>query len=278
MPNDARYSRNEALFGQRGQQMIATARVGVVGTGGLGSHIAQQLSYLGVSHLVLVDPDVVTESSLNRLIGAIPVDVAEPKVEVIQRLCKEILPESSVASFVSALSDSTCESALSKCTSVISCLDDDGARLDLVEFCSRLAIPFFDLATDTGHDNGKTWFGGRILFSGNGERCPACMDLLDQRALARTSMSQEQAEVDRRIYGVEADSLAGSGPSVVSLNGIVASLAVMEWMVWTTGLRVPVPLLEYRGEAGGVFMIGDQPKPHCYYCSLWGTANKGDAA
>src|SRR6202035_5314754 len=104
-------------------------------------------------------------------------------------------------------------------------------------------------------------YGGRILFSGVGERCPVCMDLLDQDALSRSSMSDEQREVDKRIYGVRSDDLAGTGPSVVSLNGVVASLAVMEWMVWTTRLREPLPLLEYRGAQGGVFVNRDEPRP-----------------
>ena len=66
MSDDMRYSRNEALFGRQGQERIATSSVAIVGVGGLGSHVAQQLSYLGVLNLLLVDHDVVTTSSFEQ--------------------------------------------------------------------------------------------------------------------------------------------------------------------------------------------------------------------
>jgi molybdopterin/thiamine biosynthesis adenylyltransferase len=45
--DESRYSRNIALFGEEGQRKIAATAVAVVGLGGLGSHVAQQLAYLG---------------------------------------------------------------------------------------------------------------------------------------------------------------------------------------------------------------------------------------
>ena len=268
---NSRYSRNEALFGRDGQLKIARARVAIVGLGGLGSHVAQQLAYLGVRHVVLIDPDIVTESSLNRLVGATPDDaeMQTHKVTAVARMYTSILPDARIDAFEVKLEDDDARQAIRSCTSAFSCLDDDAARLNLTELCLRSRVPFFDLASDTGGVAPDLWYGGRIVFSGNGERCPVCLDLLDQRALARSSMSEDQLEVDRRIYGVSADDLEGTGPAVVSLNAVVASLAVTEWMVWTTGLRDPRPQLEYRGQIGGVFMSSDAPRDDCYYCSLW---------
>jgi molybdopterin/thiamine biosynthesis adenylyltransferase len=71
-----RYSRNEALFGAAGQRKVAATKVVIIGLGGLGSNVAQELAYLGVSDYGLVDFDVVTDSSLNRVVGAIDADVA----------------------------------------------------------------------------------------------------------------------------------------------------------------------------------------------------------
>ena len=67
MDNSKRFDRQILLFGAAGQEKIAAARVAIVGLGGLGSHVAQQLAYLGVRSLVLVDGDCVTRSNLNRL-------------------------------------------------------------------------------------------------------------------------------------------------------------------------------------------------------------------
>lgn len=273
MADDRRYSRNVALFGQAGQTRIAASRVAIVGGGGIGSLVAQQLSHLGVGALSVVDPDVVTTSSLNRLVGATPQDAAAAsyKAVVAQRMCAAILPEMRIRVVTAPLLDQGAQEAILACTSVMSCLDDDAARLDLIAICCRNGLPFFDLATDTGGSNGSTWYGGRVMFSGAGERCPLCMDLINQSALQRAAMSVEQLEVDATIYGVGRDDLNASGPSVVSLNGVVASLAVTEWMVWTTGLRSPNALVEYRGSVGASFISNDAPRPDCYYCRMWPT-------
>jgi hypothetical protein len=61
-------------------------------------------------------------------------------------------------------------------------LDDDAARLDLLELCRRSRLPFFDLASYTSDSESGPWHVGRVLFSGQGERYSSCMDLHDQDA------------------------------------------------------------------------------------------------
>jgi hypothetical protein len=100
------------------------------------------------------------------------------------------------------------------------------------------------------------------------ERCPFCMDLLNQDAMRRDSLPPEARADYDRIYGISKAHLAGGGPSVVSINGVVASLAVTELMVGVTGLRPPQPLLTYRADRGVVRASMDKPAPGCPYCSL----------
>lgn len=272
MDASGRFSRNVALFGIRGQMKIEAQHVGIVGLGGLGSHVAQQVTYLGVPWQTHVDDDLVTTSSLNRVVTAVEGDpAATSKVDVAARMANAVASEVRIDSICAKLEDDMAQAALATCTSIFGCLDDDRARVGLIELCARHRIPFFDLATDTGSDESGPWYGGRVLFSGHGERCPSCMDLLDQGAMSRASMLAEQRVVDDRIYGIERSALDGTGPAVVALNGVVASLAVMEWMVWVTGLREPRGLLEYRGGVGTVFASADEPAPDCYYCGLWRT-------
>jgi hypothetical protein len=76
-----------------------------------------------------------------------------------------------------------------------------------------------------------------VVFAKDGERCLSCISELDPRALARTQMTEERRSGDDEIYGVDRAALDTGGPSVVSVNGVVASLAVTEFMAWRTGLR-----------------------------------------
>jgi hypothetical protein len=59
---------------------------------------------------------------------------------------------------------------------------------------------------------------------------------------------------------------------VVSVNGVVASLAVTEFLAFVTGLRPVIPFLSYRGDLGRINKSNDLPQPDCYYCQgLWGS-------
>jgi hypothetical protein len=89
--------------------------------------------------------------------------------------------------------------------------------------------------------------------------------------LARAGMTDEQRAADDAIYGIERDALEGGGPSVVSINGVVASLAVTEFVVWRTRLREPAGYLNYRGDLGSVGRLGDPERTYCHYCmTRWG--------
>jgi hypothetical protein len=272
-----RYSRNEALFGAEGQRKIAQTKVAIVGLGGLGSHVAQQLAYLGVTDYALVDPDIVTDSSLNRLVGAIDADVAEEmqKILVTERMIKAVKPDATVKTFDGKVDTIGAEPLIARADVVFGCLDRDRARLQLTEICARHAKPYFDLASDTGGEGDELWYGGRVVFC-DGTRCLVCLQLLDQEQMARDSMTPEQREADARIYGVERGALAGMGPMVVSVNGAVASIAVTECMVYVTGLREPAGQLTYRGDQQVIRRSLDVPEEGCYYCAgLWGSAAAG---
>lgn len=49
------------------QQTLGALRVGIVGCGGTGSAVAEQLVRLGVPHLTLIDADTLTESNVTRV-------------------------------------------------------------------------------------------------------------------------------------------------------------------------------------------------------------------
>ena len=155
---------------------------------------------------------------------------------------------------------------------IFGCVDEDPPRLELLRFASAHAIAYVDLASDI---TPAGEFGGRIVFAKDGERCLSCLGELDQHALARARMTDEQRAADDAIYGVDRAALDDSGPSVVSINGVVASLAVTEFVVWRTGLREPAGFLNYRGDLGTVSRRADVPRDYCAYCmTAWGSAKQ----
>ena len=65
-----RFDRNIRLFAREGQERVRSASIAVVGVGGIGTHVVQQLSLLGVGGLALIDPQEMDASNRNRYIGA----------------------------------------------------------------------------------------------------------------------------------------------------------------------------------------------------------------
>jgi len=91
----ARYSRHLTLgeIGAAGQEKLKSARVLVVGAGGLGSPAALYLAASGVGTLGLVDCDRVEISNLQRQVLFDTQSVARPKVDVARERLLELNPE-----------------------------------------------------------------------------------------------------------------------------------------------------------------------------------------
>jgi molybdopterin/thiamine biosynthesis adenylyltransferase len=272
-----RFDRQLLLFGVAGQEKIGDTYATIVGTGGTGSHLAQQLAYLGVRRFGLIDADHATASSRNRVIGIRPSDVIEntPKVAIAKRMIQEIEPAAEIDIVDDSFLSDAGANVLAKASVVFGCVDRDGARLLVNEFACAYDLPFFDIATDTERVGDRVTFGGRLIIRLNSSACLYCTDALDRLAVKHDLTSPERQSEEGAMYGVRRESLGDRGPSVVALNGILASIAVTEFMVFVTGVpRNPKQSLRYDGIRGIVIEPRDAPKPDCPYCAQTGN---GDA-
>jgi molybdopterin/thiamine biosynthesis adenylyltransferase len=261
-----RYSRQIAMLGKEGQVRIGQVSVVIVGVGGLASHIIQQLAYAGVKKYFLVDMDRVDRTNLNRFVIGTETDLGRLKAEVAGDFIRRVQPNAEISIIPKSVISGAAFDAVSKCSIVFGCVDNDGPRLALLELCCSLQKPYIDVATDVPTPG---CFGGRMVFTGIGKGCLACREELDQSEVRRFFSTPEQRIEDDKIYGIDRSALGVSGPSVVFLNGILASLAVTEFTTFITGLRAPLPHLTYRGEMG-IVTTTKAPEKGCYYCdSLW---------
>lgn len=273
-----RYDRNIKFFGIDGQRILREAVVAVVGCGGLGHHVIQQLAYLGVRKIYAIDDEELSETNKNRYVLAQDGDPVPGfrKVDLIKRSVALINPNIEVITVHASLRSAEVLSALKQVDVIFGCLDDDGPRFILNEFCLAYEKQLFDLASDT-ENKGTLIYGGRIAHVGNDEPgCLVCMDLLDMTAVSKF-LSSDNGRRDRdELYGVDKSDLEGAGPSVVSLNGIIASHAVMEYMLQATGIRKAKRKLEYRGNMGIVAVRNEIHADDCHYCNV--VRGSGDKA
>lgn len=260
-----RYERQERLFGKEGQEKLGRTHVVIVGVGGIGSHVAQQLAHLGVGNITFIDDDKLEDTNLNRLIGVYDNDkIGTPKVEIIERLIKQINPNLAVNSIPDTVVSKAGFEALKNGDFIFGCVDNDGVRSFINEVAQAFEIPYLDVAT--GIDPEDMDYGGRMIFI-NGECCLYCLNEIDHEEV-RIYFESPEAKNDREeIYGINKDDLGDSGPSVVNLNGILASLATTEFMIYMTGLRKPKKFLNYNGKMGTLNNRTDNPNEGCYYCN-----------
>ena len=77
------FDRSVRAFGGAVQQALGELRVGIVGCGGTGSVVAEQLVRLGVRWFTLFDPDHLSRSNVTRVYGSTPADVGKLKVDIL---------------------------------------------------------------------------------------------------------------------------------------------------------------------------------------------------
>jgi hypothetical protein len=272
-----RFDRNVRFFGEQGQERIHETSAVVVGLGGLGSHVVQQLALLGVKRLSLIDSEELAKTDLNRNVCAHADDPipGSRKTELCERAALSIDPEIQVTKIYDSLVSNEAFESIISSNYVFGCLDSDGARLVLNELCSAYARPYVDLATDIPPGE-RLRYGGRICFA-IGFGCLVCLDQIDLDEARRELGGPKFWRAQEELYGVSRDLLGEVGPAVVSINGTIASMAVTEFAAAVSGLRSPHRVLSYYGHFGKVCVNNDEPHPDCYYClQLRGKKHEAD--
>lgn len=263
-----RFDRNIRFFGKDGQEKLRQSHIHVIGCGGLGQHVIQQAAFAGVGAFTLIDDEELSHSNLNRYILAKHDDPipGSRKVDIANRALALIDPGIKVTPIHAPLRSAAVFSALKEARIIVGCLDNDGARLVLTEYALAYGIPYFDLASDISAEDGLR-YGGRVLFTGSDQGCPVCLGEIDLEQ-ARMDLESDASRKDREaLYGVPGSLLDEGGPSVVSINGAVASLAVTEIIAHITGIRKPKRFINYRGHLAQVTCVKDLPPHSCYFCN-----------
>jgi molybdopterin-synthase adenylyltransferase len=226
----------QSFLGPQSDETLASSGVGIIGLGGGGSHIAQQLAHVGVGNFFLFDHDKVEDTNLNRLVGATAEDVNKGtlKTNISCRMIKGINPRATVVTVPKHWQEEP--DLLRNCDAVFGCVDTYAARDEIERACRRSLIPYIDIGMDvTAGENGYV-ISGQVILSMPGEICMRCMGFLNEKILAD----------EAGLYGA-----AGGRPQVIWPNGVLASVAVGHFVQLLTPwhkARTPV-YLEYDGNA-----------------------------
>lgn len=226
----------QSFLGPNSEQQIAMCVVGIIGLGGGGSHIVQQLAHIGFKNYVIYDHDTVEETNLNRLIGAKRVDAEgkTAKLQIAENMIYGLEPHAKVEGYACRWQENP--EGLRKCHIIFGCVDTYTDRHQLEICARRYLINYIDIGMDVNQvDDTIPVIGGQVILSIPGELCMRCMGFLTDEVLAQ----------EGRRYGD-----AGGHPQVVWPNGVLASTAVgiaVDLITDWTRSRRDYVYLEYDG-------------------------------
>ncbi len=137
----SRYRRNRTTLSVEDQLRLFRSRVAIIGCGGLGGYLVEELARLGVGSLVLVDPDVFEEHNLNRQLLSSVARLGTPKVRAGRDRVTEINPAVTVAAHQVSFGAANGRTLLSGCSAVVDGLDNVLVRRELAGLCRDLDLP-----------------------------------------------------------------------------------------------------------------------------------------
>lgn len=222
------YDRNVRAFSADVQQALGQFHVGVIGVGGTGSAVVEQLVRLGVRRFTLVDPDVLSDSNVTRVFGSTPRDVSRPKVDIARDNIQRIAPDAVCDTIQSMVTLEATARRLTSCDFLFGCTDDNAGRLVLSRFATFMLTPVIDVGVllSSGEDGVLTGINGRITVLAPGSACLICRNRID---LARAAVElRTPAERKRLADEGYAPALVRVEPAVVAFTSAVASAAVAE--------------------------------------------------
>ena len=227
-PPSDQFDRNIRAFGGEIQRVLGNLRVAVVGCGGTGSAVIEQLVRLGVRYFHLIDPDTLTAANVTRVYGSYLDRVGEPKVDVSAAHVHQIASDAQVKTTQAKITQQETARLLVDADVVFGCTDDNAGRLVLSRLSSYLLTPVIDCGVLLSSGSGGLLVGidGRVTVLAPGAACLVCRNRIDlQRAAAELLAAEEHRRLAAEGY---APALLDPEPAVVAYTTQVASAAVSE--------------------------------------------------
>lgn len=241
--------REEGRFHRQGliqwwdQDLLAEAKVLLVGAGALGNEILKNLALVGVGSVFVADMDHIEHSNLARSVLFRPGDIGRPKAQVAADRARELFPDMDVTPFVGNIVYDLGMGVFQWADVVICGLDNREARVAVNRRCLLV---------------GRAWSDGAIerldgtvrFFRPGGGACYECtMNETDWKMLeARRSCTLLSRE----------EMMAGRTPTTATPSSIVAGFQCQQVLKHLHGLPV---------EAGaGLTLAGlcDEMRPVTY--------------
>jgi len=238
-----RYDRHIKLreFGIEGQRRLCTARVLVIGAGGLGSPVLMYLAAAGVGTLGIVDGDEVDYSNLQRQIVHDTANVGMPKVDSAEMRIHQINPDVKVEKHTQFLTSENAAKLMRQYDFVVEATDNFAVKYLVNDTCVQIGKPFCL--------GGILRFEGQVMTYVPGSACYRCL-------------FPEPPEASQ----VPSSKVVGVLGVIPGITGTIQAAEVIKWITGT-GELLTNRLLTFDAATMEFQTIPFSRTTHCPICS-----------
>ena len=159
-----RYLKNMNLLSPEENLRLGSFRVCVIGCGGLGGHVIEQLGRLGIGSITAVDGDVFELSNLNRQILCDESLIGSSKAEAAVSRMARVNSDIRVIPQCCFMTEENCAALISGHDLVFDALDNMGSRRILEAHCAACGIPLIHAAIGGWYAQVCTIMPGDAIF------------------------------------------------------------------------------------------------------------------
>jgi molybdopterin/thiamine biosynthesis adenylyltransferase len=276
-PNLSYFDRQIRAFGPDIQSVLSQLHVGVVGAGGTGSAVIEQLIRLGIGKLTVFDNQLFELSNINRVYNSRVVDEGESKLSIVQRSLAEAGLNTTLEPVQEKITSEAAAKKLRDCDFIFGCTDDQYGRSILNSLALRYLVPVVDMGIKIHSRDGQiTHINGRVTFLQPGNTCLHCRKRLDTEQIRYESMHPEELE---RLRGQGyAPELEDPAPAVIAFTTGIAANAISEFLNRFIGFvdeeYVPSELI-YAFHSREILRPSSKPRAgcECQNEKIWGVGD-----
>jgi molybdopterin/thiamine biosynthesis adenylyltransferase len=256
------------------RRIVNDQTIAVVGVGGLGSVIAENLIHLGFPAIQLIDPDRVELTNLNRIVGAYYSDAIQNrlKVDVVGEHLQKINPMARVEGHAIGIEDEAALAVMMRSDWIIVATDNHSSRYRAQKVALQLGVPLISAGVNITVGNGEiTDMSGEVIIARSGDGlCLNCLGRINPTYVAADEHKGLLIgeELVRRGY------VAGhevKEPAVKTLNSAVGGLAADMLLNQYTQRQAHVPIWVYENNLQfAMYPDHDSVRLRqkaCYFCT-----------
>lgn len=240
--NPTIFDRQIRALGRDGQAILHRLHVAVIGLGGTGSAVFEQLVRLGVGTITIVDHQTVEYTNVTRIHGSGISDVGRQKVEVQKAHANQIGLGTEIIALHGNVAELNIAEQLRGCDALFSCTDDHRGRGVLSRIAYRYLIPLFNTGVQVRTCDGLIiGIHGRVVVAGPGLPCLICA----QQVIPANVAAEAHSDHTRTALAGEGyvPGLGEPAPAIITYTTAAASLLVAEFLQRLLGLN---PAIEHQ--------------------------------